>query len=112
MNSIIRQTAIVTRPAVHVVAARPQAQVTSVRSVVALPSSGATTEPTQQILTVEVDGQTVFTLPSTPKKPHLSELHLNGVKATYGTGYVINTSILTWFGVTLTNTDTLEINYR
>lgn len=110
--STIRQTAIVARPVVHAVAERPAAQVTSVRSVVALIQPGTSTGGTQtrQLLTI-TDGQTVFTLSSTPTAPQLTNLYLNGVKANYGTEYTINTTILTWLGITLASTDTLEILY-
>jgi len=109
--SIIRQTAIVVRPVVNAVAERPAAQVTSVRSVVALNPSGSGTGNKTRLLLTVADGQTVFTLSSTPAAPQLSGLYLNGVKANYGTEYTINTTILTWLGVTLASTDTLEILY-
>ncbi|MGA7934724.1 MAG: hypothetical protein WCA35_14360 [Kovacikia sp.] len=57
-------------------------------------------------------GQTVFNLLNTSTMPHLSQLYINGVKATYGTEYVINLTVLTWLGdLRLEPEDEIEINY-
>ncbi len=58
------------------------------------------------------NGQTSFNLTSTPTQPHLSKVFLNGVKASYGTEYMINSSVLNWLAaVALNSSDTLEIFY-
>ncbi|HEY9648150.1 MAG TPA: hypothetical protein V6C88_17370 [Chroococcidiopsis sp.] len=68
-------------------------------------------EQERALLAIATNGQTVFTLPTTPALPSLTQLYLNGVKAVYGTGYVIDGSILNWLGVTLSTTDELELLY-
>jgi hypothetical protein len=66
---------------------------------------------TRELLAI-ADGQTVFTLTSIPTLPHLSRLFLNGVKATYGSSYMVNSAQLVWLGVELSDDDELEIFYR
>ena len=63
------------------------------------------------LLTISTNGQTVFNLPATPAAPSITQLYLNGVKALYGTKYVINGSVLTWLAVTLSTDDELELLY-
>ncbi|MBW4596201.1 MAG: hypothetical protein KME46_25685 [Brasilonema angustatum HA4187-MV1] len=57
-------------------------------------------------------GQTRFTLFTTPKYPHLTKLFINGLKALFGTEYVIDASQLTWTGYyVLQPDDYVEIFY-
>lgn len=63
------------------------------------------------LLTISTNGQTVFTLPSTPAAPGNSLLFLNGIKQAYGVDYVIDGLILTWSSIALLTSDTLEIFY-
>jgi hypothetical protein len=101
--SIVRQTAIVVRQ---------PTQVATARSNVSLPGSGLIRSEQWEILTIESIGQSAFTLASIPSQPHLSQVFLNGVKATFATDYTINLSVLTWLSVALDpDTDTLEIIY-
>lgn len=66
----------------------------------------------RDVLTVASPGQTTFNLLHTPDFPGLSQLYINGVKATYGAEYTINTSILSWLSsLRLEPTDEIEITY-
>lgn len=65
------------------------------------------------VIAVETNNQTVFTLPSSPKNPHKSELFVNGIKATYGGDYTIDGSILRWLeSLMLEPSDEIEILYE
>lgn len=69
-------------------------------------------EETHEIVSIESNGQTVFTLQHVPLLPHLSELVLNGVRARYGTDYLIDGSVLEWTSsIDLEITDSLTIDY-
>jgi hypothetical protein len=66
---------------------------------------------TREILTI-VPGNTVFTLSQIPANPHLSQLYLNGIKATFGIEYNINAAQLSWLSpLPLEPTDSLEVIY-
>jgi hypothetical protein len=60
-------------------------------------------------LTVTAIGQTSFTLPFISVSPHLSQLYLNGEKATYLQDYILNSTQLTWLGIELELDDELEL---
>ncbi|NJR38531.1 MAG: hypothetical protein HC781_06390 [Leptolyngbyaceae cyanobacterium CSU_1_4] len=63
-------------------------------------------------LTIATLGQTLFTLSTTPARPHLSQLFLNGSKATHSRDYAINGNLLSWVGeIQLQPEDELEIFY-
>lgn len=65
------------------------------------------------MLTVNQPGQTTFTLPKVARSPHLSELFVNGIKATYATEYTIDGVILTWrSSLVLEPSDEVELNYE
>lgn len=68
---------------------------------------------TRQLLTVTTTGQTVFSLSAIAASPQLSELYVNGVKATYGAEYSINNTTLTWLmtSLQLQPSDEFEILY-
>jgi hypothetical protein len=68
---------------------------------------------TRQVLSIDTDGVTSFTLSEAPSLPHLSELFLNGIKATYGVHYNINAAQLNWTDpMQLESTDSLEVLFR
>lgn len=48
------------------------------------------------VLTIEAVGQDFFDLEEMPAMPHLSELFVAGIKATYGAEYVIDGFRLQW----------------
>jgi len=73
--------------------------------------NGNTATTYYQLLTITSNGQTSFTLSETPTTPAMSELFLNGVKAVYSINYSITGTTLTWTGVTLNTSETLEIYY-
>ena len=73
--------------------------------------SSSTTASTYQVLTISSNGQTSFTLNSIPTNPNTSNLYLNGVKAIYSIDYTITGTTLTWTGVRLNTSETLEIYY-
>lgn len=52
-----------------------------------------------------------FQLANIPVLPHLSALHINGQKQFYGSDYVINSSILQWFGYALQSDWAIEFTY-
>lgn len=52
-----------------------------------------------------------WTLATTPTRPDLSDLYLNGQKVRYLVDYNLNGPIVTWLGVPLVASDYLEINY-
>lgn len=60
-------------------------------------------------IAVTTVGQTSFTLSAIAVAPHLSQLYLNGEKATYPDQYIISSTQLTWLGVELDPEDTLEL---
>lgn len=73
----------------------------------------ATGVDTRDILTVTVNGQTVFTLSTIPENVNISQLMINGCKQTYGTDYTIVGTTVTWLNTnfTLATTDRVEIYY-
>ena len=69
-------------------------------------------EEIHQTVSIVSNGQTVFALQYVALLPHLSELVLNGVRARYGTDYLINGSLLEWTSsIHLEITDSLTIDY-
>ncbi len=69
-------------------------------------------EEVHEFLSIETDGQTVFTLLHAPILPHLSELCVNGVRARFGLQYTIDGTQLEWIsGITLETTDSFTIDY-
>jgi hypothetical protein len=72
----------------------------------------ATTTTVREVLAIANNNQTVFSLTTTPTKPHLSLLYLNGIKAKHGIDYVLNGNLLNWISaIALETTDDLEILY-
>jgi hypothetical protein len=71
-------------------------------------------DETPELLPVTVNGQTVFTLSSSPVQPALSRLTVNEQTVTYGIDYTIALTTLTWISTKypLSTTDTLHIIYR
>jgi hypothetical protein len=65
------------------------------------------------ILTIGVNGQTVFAISQLPINPLTSKLELNGAKQKYGIDYTIAGTVLTWISpiFTLKTSDTLELYY-
>lgn len=69
-------------------------------------------EEIHETLSVELNGQVVFSLTFAPILPHLSELVLNGVRARYGTDYLVDGSQLEWTSsIHLEITDSFTIDY-
>jgi hypothetical protein len=67
----------------------------------------------RQVLSIDNNGVTSFTLDEAPSLPHLSELFLNGIKARYGDHYTINATQLNWIDpMQLEPTDYLEVLFR
>lgn len=81
-----------------------------------VPISGGSGEgairPIQTLVVVQ-DGQTIFELSSTPPYPERSRLYVNGLKASFGTDYIIDASLLKWLNkaYTIQINDSLEIIY-
>lgn len=77
-----------------------------------LPVESLSYEQIHETVSIVSNGQTVFTLSYIPLLPHLSELVLNGVRARYGTEYLIDGSELEWTNsIQLEITDSLTIDY-
>jgi len=67
----------------------------------------------REVLTVLSNNQVQFGLTGVPSLPHLSQFFVNGVKASFGTDYAINGSILNWNNqMQMETTDELELFYR
>lgn len=66
----------------------------------------------RDLLTVTANGQTVFQLQAIARYPDRSSVSLNGVKAVYGSDYLLDNSVLTWLSdVLLETSDSLEVLY-
>ena len=76
-----------------------------------IPGDGSGGNQTRQLLTIATTGQTIFALTSSPARPDLSLLFLNGIQSRYGLHYTINNTVLTWFSLQLQPSDRLEILY-
>ncbi|NEQ20660.1 MAG: hypothetical protein F6K28_15755 [Microcoleus sp. SIO2G3] len=64
-------------------------------------------------LIVEAVGQDFFSLPDLIAAPHLTELYVNGNKATFGTEYIIDGFRLQWRSpLILEPSDEVELNYQ
>lgn len=112
MTETLRQTTtVIVRPVVAIVHSSPVARVTAVRSTAGVPGKDAA-KSRRELLTVVTNGQTVFQLQEIAKQPELSNLSFNGVKALYGSDYIINEVLLTWLSaIPFTTDDQLEILY-
>lgn len=66
----------------------------------------------QDFLPVTAPGQTAFTLSKSATQVSGSLFYVNGIKKTYGTGYSISGTALTYIGAPLAPGDTLEILYH
>lgn len=66
----------------------------------------------RQMFVVTGPEQAYFQLAASPSQPHLSQLYINGIKATYSTEYLIDGQGLTWIGPpSLEPGDEVEILY-
>jgi hypothetical protein len=77
------------------------------------PPSDVANSICQELLTIDVTAQTLFTLMAIAVRPETSTLFLNGVKATYGRDYLLDGVLLTWLmPLQLQPEDKLEIYYQ
>lgn len=83
-------------------------------SIALLGGGGGGAVSTWTVLTVNMAGQTAFTLPSAPASPTTSFLSINGQKARYAADYTIGGSTLTWLNAdyALQPDDSVELIYQ
>lgn len=67
---------------------------------------------TRKPLTISSNGQTSFSLDTAPAQPTELFLFLNGLKQWTGIDYTISGMTITWLGITLQTTDSLEAVYQ
>jgi hypothetical protein len=64
------------------------------------------------VILEHTNGQTIFTLPTAPTQPNLSQLDWNGVKTIFGVDYTITDNVLTWINPhSLTQSDFLDFYF-
>lgn len=114
MPDIVRQFAtIIVRPQTTIIERRSRSHVTAIQVSQGIPGKDGKdgSFANYEILTVQVAGQTNFTLQALAP-PQLTLLFVNGLKAGYAKDYLLNGVVITWIGIVrLDPEDFLEILY-
>ncbi len=72
---------------------------------------GSSTAQVQETIAVTSNGQTSFTLTSSPVQSNAVQMYVNGLKQQYGVTYFVSDTSVTYSGVALQTTDDVEFWY-